>query len=131
MAREHTRQARFPEAFTEVLSDFGDLFTKEVRLAKAEMSENISTKIRGGLWLAVAGLFFVLAIALVLGAAVVWLTTLDIRLHFAFLIVAAVMALSAAVSYLIGRSEAQAALTPIRTVTQVQRDIVTTKEQLT
>jgi membrane protein DedA with SNARE-associated domain len=131
MAREHIRQARIPEAFTEVLSDFGDLFTKEVRLAKAEMSENISTKVRGGIWLAGAGLFFVLTIALVLGAAVAWITTFDIRLHFAFLIVAAGMALSAAVSYLVGRGEAQSTLTPIRTVNQVKRDIVTAKEQLT
>jgi len=131
MAREHIRHALFPEAFTEVLSDFGDLFTKEVRLAKAEMSEKISTKVRGGAWLAVAGLLFVLAIALVLGAAVAWITTLDISLHFAFLIVAAGMALSSAVSYLVGRSEAHATLTPIRTVTQVKRDIATTKEQLT
>jgi Putative Actinobacterial Holin-X, holin superfamily III len=131
MARDRLRQRSLPEAFSEALSDFADLFRKELQLARAELSSNVSTKLRGGLWLAIAGLFALLALALILGGLVVWITTFDVSLHFAFLIVAAGMGLAAMLAYAAGRSEAQAELTPSRTIRQVKQDIETTKEQLT
>ena len=131
MARERLRQPSLPEVLSDVLGDFADLFRKEIRLARAELSSNISTKVRGAVWLGVAGLFGLLALASLLGAAVAWITTFDISLHIAFLIVGAVVALLAAFAYFAGRSEIQAELTPSRTISQLQRDIETTKEQLT
>jgi uncharacterized membrane protein YqjE len=131
MARERLRQPSLPEALSETLSDFADLFRKEVRLAQAELSSNFSTKLRGSIWLAIAGLFALLALALILGALVAWITTFDVRLHFAFLIVAAGVGLVAMLTYAAGRSEAQAELMPSRTISQVKQDIETTKEQLT
>ena len=131
MARERVRQPSLPEAFSEVLSDFADLFRKELRLARAELSSNVSTKLRGGIWLGLAGLFGVLGLVLILGALVAWITTLNVSLHLAFLIVAAGLALLAVFAYFAGRDEAQAALTPSRTISQVKQDIEITKEQLT
>ena len=131
MARDRPRQPSLPEVLSDVLGDFADLFRKELRLARAELSSNISTKVRGAVWLGVAGLFGLLALASLLGAAVAWITTFDISLHIAFLIVGAVVALLAAFAYFAGRSEIQAELTPSRTISQLQRDIETTKEQLT
>ena len=131
MARERLRQPSLPEAFSEVLSDFADLFRKELRLARAELSSNVSTKLRGGIWLGLAGLFGLLGLVLILGALVAWITTLNVSLHLAFLIVAAGLALLAVFAYFAGRSDAQAELTPSRTISQVKQDIETTKEQLT
>ena len=88
-------------------------------------------KFRGAVWLGLAGLFGLLALASLLGAAVAWITTFDVSLHIAFLMVAAAVALLAAFAYFAGRSEIQAELTPSRTISQLKQDIETTKEQLT
>ena len=131
MARERLRQPSLPEVLSDVLGDFADLFRKELRLARAELSSNISAKVRGAIWLVVAGLFGLLALASLLGAAVAWITTFAVSLHIAFLIVAAAVAFLAAFAYFAGRSEIRAELTPSRTISQLKHDIETTKEQLT
>ena len=131
MARERLRQPSLPEVLSDVLGDFADLFRKELRLARAELSSNISAKVRGAIWLVVAGLFGLLALASLLGAAVAWITTFAISLHIAFLIVAAAVAFLAAFAYFAGRSEIRAELTPSRTISQLKHDIEATKEQLT
>jgi len=131
MARERLRKSSLPEVLSDALSDFADLFRKELRLAQAELSSNVSTKLRGSIWLAIAGLFALLALALILGGLVAWITTFDVSLHFAFLIVAAGVGLVAVLAYAAGRSEAHAELIPSRTISQVKQDIETTKEQLT
>ena len=130
MAREHLRQPSLPEVLSEVLGDFAALFQKELRLARAELSSNISAKFRGGAWLALAGLLALLAFALLLGGLVAWITTFDVSLHLAFLMVAAGVLLLAAFAYFAGRNEIQAELTPSRTISQVKQDIEITKEQL-
>jgi hypothetical protein len=99
MARERLRQPSLPEVLSEVLGDFADLFRKELRLARAELSSNISAKLRGGVWLGLAGVFGLLALALLLGALVAWITTFDVSLHIAFLVVAAGVALLAALLF--------------------------------
>ena len=131
MARERLRQSNLPETFSQVLGDLADLFRKELRLARAELSSNASAKLRGGIWLALAGIFGLASLALVLGALVAWITSLDVSLHVAFLIVAAGVGLLAVAAYFAGQKDAQAELTPSRTISQVKRDIEITKEQLT
>ena len=130
MDREQLRQPSLAEAFSEVLSDLADLFGKELRLARAEFSSNFSSKLRGGIWLGLAGVFALVAFALVLGGLVVWITTFDFSLHVAFLIVAAGVALLVIIAYFGGRAEAQTEIAPSRTISQVKQDIETTKEQL-
>jgi hypothetical protein len=130
MARE-LRKPSLPEVLSAALSDFADLFRKELRLAQAELSSNVSTKLWGSIWLAIAGVFALLALALILCSLVAWITTFGVSLHFAFLIVAAGVGLAAVLAYAAGRSEAQAELVPSRTISQVKQDIETTKEQLT
>ena len=131
MARERLKQSNLPETFSQVLGDLADLFRKELRLARAELSSNASAKLRGGIWLALAGIFGLASLALVLGALVAWITSLDVSLHVAFLIVAAGVGLLAVIAYFAGQKDAQAELTPSRTISQVKRDIEITKEQLT
>ena len=131
MANERFRQPSLPEILSEVLGDFVGLFQKELQLARAELSSNISAKFRGGAWLALAGLLGLLAFALLLGSLVTWIATFDVSLHVAFLMVAAGVALLAAFAYFAGRKEIQAEFTPSRTISQVKQDIEATKEQLT
>ena len=131
MARERLKQSSLPETFSQVLGDLADLFRKELRLARAELSSNASAKLRGGIWLALAGIFGLASLALVLGALVALITSLDVSLHVAFLIVAAGVGLLAVIAYFAGQKDAQAELTPSRTISQVKRDIEITKEQLT
>jgi hypothetical protein len=131
MNRERLKHPTLPEAFSEVLSDVAELFRKELCLAKAELASNVSTKLRGGIWLAIAGLLGLGAFALVLGSLVSWVATLDISLPAAFLIVAAGVGLAAILTYMAGRKDADKALAPSRTIRQVKQDIDITKEQLT
>jgi uncharacterized membrane protein YqjE len=130
MALERVRQSSLPEALSEVLSDFADLFRKELKLARVELSSNMSARIRGLIWLGLAGVLALAAFALILGALVAWITTFEI-MHVAFMIVAAGVAVLAAIAYLAGRTEAKAELKPRRTINQVRQDIATAKEQLT
>jgi hypothetical protein len=131
MARERLRQPSLGETFSEVLGDLADLFRKELRLARAELSSNLSAKVRGSIWFGLAGLFGLLALGLMLGALVTWITTLGVSLHVAFLMVGAGVALCAGVAYFAGRNDVEAELAPSRTINQVKQDIETTKEQLT
>jgi uncharacterized membrane protein YqjE len=131
MAHERLNQPSLPEAVSDVVSDLAELFQKELRLARAELSSNISTKVRGGIWLGIAGLLGLLALVLILGALVAWIVTFGVSLHLAFLIVAAGVALIAVLAYYAGRSEARAKIAPARTMNQVRQDIETAKEQLT
>ena len=130
MAHEQLRHSSLPETFSEVLSDLAGLFRKELRLARAELSANVSEKLRGGIWLGLAGAFGLAAFALFLGALVAWIAALGVSLQGAFLIVAAGVASLAVIAYFAGRKEAQAEITPSRTISQVKQDIETTKEQL-
>jgi len=131
MDRERFKPSSLPETFSQVLSDLADLFRKELRLAQAELSSNVSSKLRGSIWLALAGVFGLASFALVLGALVAWITSLDVSLYVAFLIVAAGVGLLAVIAYVAGQKDAQVELTPSRTISQVKRDIEITKEQLT
>ena len=131
MGRDQIRPPSLPEAFTEVLTDLVDLFRKELRLARAEITSNVSAKLRAGMWLGIAGLLGVAAFALALGAGVSWITTFDFSLHTAFLIVSAGAGLLAVIAYFVGRNEARTELAPSKTINQVKLDIETTKEQLT
>ena len=91
----------------------------------------MSAKLRGTIWFSLAGVLALAALALLLGAAVAWITTFGISLHVAFMIVAAGVVVLAAIAYLAGRTEAKGEFAPRRTINQVKQDIETTKEQLT
>jgi VIT1/CCC1 family predicted Fe2+/Mn2+ transporter len=131
MAHERLRrQPGFPEVFSEVLNDFADLLRKELNLARAELSSNMSAKLSGTIWLSLAGVLALAALALLLGAVVAWITTFEISLHVAFMMVAAGVAVLAAFAYFAGRTKAKRELAPRRTINQVEQDIETIKEQL-
>ena len=75
--------------------------------------------------------FTLIAALLVVEAAVFALASLGLELHWACLLVAAVLAAAGAAAFYHGRSVAETELLPTRTVRQVTQDIKTAKEQLT
>jgi uncharacterized membrane protein YqjE len=132
MAHERLKDSTLPHSLSEVVADLADLFQKELRLAKAEISSKISTKINAGIWTSAAALLAFMAAFIVLQAIILAIAShYDIAMHWSCLIVAAGLAVLAAIAFLKGRADAQEDLTPGRTIHQIKRDISTAKEQLT
>jgi hypothetical protein len=119
-----------PRALSDVLADLADLFQKEMRLAKAELSEKLSIKAWAGVWMAVAAVFGLLAVILIVQAAVFAVATFGFAMHWSCLIVAAVLAAVGAAAFAKGRADAAEDFTPNRTIHQVKQDIAIAKEQL-
>jgi Putative Actinobacterial Holin-X, holin superfamily III len=131
MAYEHLKNAALPRAISEVLADVTDLVQKEIRLARAEISQKLATKIQGGVWMAAAGVLAFVAFILLLQAVVHGIASYGIALHWSYLIVAVVIAIGAGLAFAKGRSDVGAELTPERAVRNVQNDISVAKEHLT
>jgi uncharacterized membrane protein YqjE len=131
MALERLRNATLPRVLSDVLSDLTDLAQKEMRLAKAEVSENISRKLAGGIWLGVAAILALVALFILLQAVIFAIASYGVSTHWACLMVAGVVAMVAAGAFFKGRTDAQADLVPDRAINQVKRDIATVKEHWT
>jgi hypothetical protein len=120
-----------PQLVSEVLSDSADLFRKELRLARAEVTLNLTQKFHGALWFAIAGLFATLCLAFALAALSVWMATFSLPLHLTLLWVAGLSGLLSLGAILLGKSMVERGLAPARTINQVSQDIQTAKEQFT
>ena len=131
MAYEQLKSSTLTRSLSDVISDLSDLFQKEMRLARAEMSAKISTKLQAGIWMGAAGLLGLIALLVLIEALVFGIASFGIALHWSCLIVAAVLGAGAAVAFFRGRANAQEELTPSRTINQVKQDIAVTKEKLT
>jgi len=131
MAYEQLKSSTLTRSLSDVISDLSDLFQKEMRLARAEMSAKISTKLQAGVWMGAAGLFGLIALLVLIEALVFGIASFGIALHWSCLIVAAVLGAGAAAAFFRGRANAQEELTPSRTINQVKQDIAVTKEKLT
>lgn len=131
MALERLKSATLSHALTDVISDITDLAQKELRLAKAEVSEKISMKLGGGIWLGVSAILAFVAFFIMLQALIFLIASYGIPAHWACLMVAGAVAVAAAGAFFKGRTDAQADLVPARTFQQVKRDIATVKEHWT
>ena len=131
MAYERLKNTTLPHVLSEVVADVADLFQNELRLAKAEISEKIATKLTAGIWTSAAGVLGLIAVFILLQAVIFAIASTGIAMHWSCLIVAAALAAIAAAAFFKGRADAREDLTPDRTVRQIKRDISTAKEQLT
>ncbi len=131
MAYEQLKDAKLPHALSEVVSDLADLFQKELRLAKAEISSNIASKFNAGIWMSLAGVLALMAAFVLLQAIIFGLASFGLAMHWSCLIVAVVLLALAAAVFAKARADARRSLAPDRTILQVKRDISTAKEQLT
>ena len=131
MALDHLQNSGLTGAVTDLLADLAELVQKELQLAKTEITEKITSRLRASVWMVVAGILGVVATLLVVEAAVFALSSFGLPLHWSCLLVAAVLIAVAAAAYFHGRSLTDDDLLPSRTARQVAQDIKTTKEQLT
>jgi hypothetical protein len=79
----------------------------------------------------VAGLLGVVTFFILIQAAIFAIASLGLALHWSCLIVASVIGGCAATAFLYGRSTMPNTLVPTRSVSQVNEDVRTVKEQLT
>lgn len=114
---------------SDLVDDVADLFQKEVKLAKAEIAQNISQKLNAGVWMISAAVLALLAVLLLLQAIVFGLIAAGMAPHWACLIVAVVLAVGGAAAFYKGRADAKAEMMPDRTIGQIKQDIKVTREQ--
>jgi len=121
-----------PHAFSRVVTDLADLVQKEMRLARAELSQKFSLGIRAGLWMTIAVVLLIFAAFCLVHSCVLGLSAATgIALHWSSLIVATALGLLAGAAFIKAKADVPNELTPGRTLDQVKRDITAAKEQLT
>jgi hypothetical protein len=114
-----------------LLGDLSDLVHKEIRLAKAEIADKISSRLRAGAWTIVAAFLGLIAALLAVEGVVLAIASLGLALYWSCFLVAAVLAVVGVAIFFYGRSVAEADLMPHRAARQIKQDFRTAKEQLT
>ena len=56
MAHDQLQNSGLTQAFTDLLADLADLVQKEFQLAKTEITEKITSRLRASAWMVVAGI---------------------------------------------------------------------------
>jgi Putative Actinobacterial Holin-X, holin superfamily III len=130
MAHDHLNNSILARSLSDVIGDLSDLLQKEMRLARAEISAKLSSKLQASVWVAAAGLLWLLAALLVVQGLVFGIASFGFALHWSCLIVAVLLGACGAMAYFIGRAKVQEELMPERTIHQIRQDISTAKEQL-
>jgi hypothetical protein len=113
-----------------LLTDFSDLVSKEIALAKGELAENISAKMAGVASIAVAGVVMLAALMTILAGTVFLISSFGLALHWSAFIVGGLLAILGFVLLSMGKSKLAGDTLPMRSMTQVQRDVRVFKEQL-
>jgi hypothetical protein len=129
MAHESLRESVLVRAMTDLFADLSDLIQKEIRLARAEVTHKLTAAVRGGVWMAAAGVLGLFAVIFLLEGAVFALASAGLELYWASFLVAAVLIVAAGLAFLAGRSQAEAEFAP-RTARQLGATLRTAKEQL-
>ena len=114
MALDHLQNSGLTRAVTDLLADLAELLQKELQLAKTEITEKITSRLRASAWM-VAGILGMIAALLVVEAAVFALSSFGLALHWSCLLVAAVLIAIAAAAFFHGRSLTDDELLPSRT----------------
>jgi len=130
MTPEALGKTRLARSLSDALADTADLLSKQIQLAKSEVMANIGRGVRASAWTIAAAFLFLLTAILLIEAAVFGITSAGIAVHWACLIVAAVLAVIGLALIFYSRQLVRNALIPERSVRQVNKDISVAKEQL-
>jgi hypothetical protein len=130
MTPEALGRTRLARSLADVLADTSELFSKQIQLAKSEVMATIGRGVRAGVWTIAAALLFLLTAILLIEAAVFGIASAGIALHWACLMVAAVLAAIGFGLIVYSRQLMRNALVPERSVRQFNKDISVAKEQL-
>jgi len=130
MSTEPLKESTLFRTVSDLVGDLADLFQKEIRLAKVEITASLNAKLHAGAWMIAAGVCALFTVILVLQAIVFALMAAGLQAYWACLITAAATAGAGAVAFYRGRSDAAKSISPRRTMNQIREDIETVKEQL-
>lgn len=130
MALDHLQNSELTRALTDLLADLAELVQKELQLAKTEITEKITARLRASAWMVAAGVLGMVAALLIAEAAVFAIASFGLALYWSCVVVAAVLVAGAA-AFFHGRSLTEEELLPSRAARQITQDIKTAKEQLT
>jgi hypothetical protein len=130
MARYDTGDVSLIGAASDLLTTLSDLVRKELRLARAEISQKLSQGLRSAVWIVAAAILGMLALVLVAEAAVFALASVGLALYWSCLVVAAVLAVIAALALYVGQAGMSSDLSPARTVRQFNEVVKSATEQL-
>jgi Putative Actinobacterial Holin-X, holin superfamily III len=81
MAHEHLNNSTLARSLSDVIGDLSDLLQKEMRLAQAEISAKLSSKLKASVWIGAAGLLWLLAGLLVVQGLVFGIASFGLALH--------------------------------------------------
>ena len=130
MTPEALGRTRLARSLADVLADTSELFSKQIQLAKSEVMATIGRGVRAGVWTIAAAFLFLLTAILLIQAAVFGIASAGIAVHWACLMVAAVLAATGLGLMVYSRQLMRNALVPERSIRQVNKDIRVAKEQL-
>jgi uncharacterized membrane protein len=117
---------------TEVVSDIAHLLQTEVRLAKAEIGEKLTSAASGGMLVGVAAILSLAGLVVLLLAAGKWLEIAGLPQEWGLLLVGVIAVIVGVALALMGANRFRApGLTPDRTISQVRADISVAKEHAT
>ena len=131
MALDHLQNSELTRALTDLLADLAELVQRELQLAKTEITEKITARLRASAWMVAAGVLGMVAALLIAEAAVFAIASFGLALYWSCVVVAAVLVAGAAAAFFHGRSLTEEELLPSRAARQITQDIKTAKEQLT
>jgi uncharacterized membrane protein YqjE len=116
---------------TEVISEVAYLLQTEIRLAKAEISENVSRAANGGMFIGIAAILLLCGVFVLLLAIVRWLEVAGLPDQWGFTLVGLAVAGIGVGLALKGINNLKAtSLVPDRTLEQVRADFSVVKEQV-
>lgn len=107
-----------------------DLIEKELRLAKAEISENIAARLSAGMWMAASLMFGIIAFLLLIEGLIFFAVHRGVPPYIASFVAMAIVAIIGAALYAKGKAATRADLLPTKSIRSFTRDIRTAKEQL-
>ena len=131
MPHDRLANSDFLRTLSDVLGDFSELLQKEIRLARAELSQMLAAKLQASGWAIAAVVAALLAAILIVETAVFALVALGFKPPWACLSVAVILSVGAALAFLQARRLAQNGLGAPHVLGQVTQDIHTIKERLT
>lgn len=118
-----------PSQFTAAFRHFTNLVQGEIKLAKAEMSENVARAGAGIVFFGIAAVLALVALNILAMAAVAAMAASGMSYSVAALIVGIALLVVAVILALVGKSRLSAeTLKPKRTIAAVERDIEEIKE---
>jgi hypothetical protein len=125
MARDDLRDAVLIRTASELVTDFSELVQKQLRLARAEISQKVNEGLHAAIWMALAALLGLVAILLLAEGAVLVLAKAGLALHWSCFLIAAILAVATMLAVYAGRAATSGDLSPTRSIRQFNEAVRT------